>query len=467
MFRYGTLVSTAGHGKEEIQLMGKAMALSGMGGVTNLLEEKEVHSVSSTDLYRVNRIVVGGTVLFMTADGWAAVDPGRAKEQYPDFDIIPLTLGHTLITEGGEEEVTTLRPLSSSPDKELCCEISLDGNNTFYANGYLVHNKGGSSAPSTTTTVQKSEPPKYLQPYLTDIAQKAQQAYGQVPQGGFSGNLVADVDPLQRESLALQENVARGLEGFGDSTAAIAQQQTDRILSGDILAPINERFDPRSADTAGVIQAALDPLRQELTEQIIPGIQSQAIQQGAYGGTRQDVVTENALRDFSREAGNIAAGINYQDFARTEDQRFNDLLSIREFGPELEKINQAAILTAPEIQNQAVQQSLLPSTILNQVGSTERLFEQDLLDEAYNEYLLSLQTPFAGLGDYAGIVSGIPSGQITTGTANAIQPRGGSTFGNVLSGGLGGLGIASALSLSNPLTAGLGIGGAILGGLLG
>jgi len=459
MFKYNTRVLLPDRAISKIGELKLGQGVAGDGvntvkGITHL--EKPIGPV-----FKVNHTHIGGHTPIFTTRGWAMCQIEGASN-YPCLDIVELVEGMEIITDIGSEDVTTLEELSEEDALELgeFVEISLDSNHTFYADDYLVHNKGGSSQPEQTTTIQKSEPPAYLQPFLTDIAEKAQGAFGQVPQGGFSGDLVSPVNPLQTEALGIQEGIARGLGGFGDTTGQIADLQAQRVLSGDILAPLSERFDPRSAGTEGVIQAALDPVQDRLLEQIIPGIQSQAIQEGAFGGTRQDVTTGSALQDFTREAGNIAANIEFQDFARQEDQRFNDLLSIREFGPELEKINQAAALTAPEIANQGVQQELLPATLLGQAGEASRLFGQDEIDNLYQQYVLGTQTPFVGLDQYAALVNGTALGGTSTltGPRSAGISSGGGGIGGAIAGGLGGVGIGSALGLAPLGPAGIALG---------
>lgn len=369
-------------------------------------------------------------------------------------------------TTYGHKATTDIQELQTK-NTSIAVEISLDGDHTFVANGYLLHNKGGGGG--NQTTVQKSEPPAYLKPYLTDIARQAQQAYRDVPQGGFQGELTADPTGSQLSALQQQKDLANSLGDHGQATTQIAQRQSDQVLSGAFRDPLDNNFQTQSADTAGVIDAAIDPIQQRLVEQIIPQIQSQAIQDGAYGGTRQDVTTGNALQDFSREATNTAAMINYEDFARSEDQRFQDHLGRMQLTPELLKLEQAAALTAPEIANLGVQQQLLPSQLLNDAGSRERMFQQDAIDDLYQQYLLQTQTPFAGLDQYASIVSGTPSGQTSTLTG----PRSGGGGSSVLSGALGGAGLMAGAGSAGMLGAGalagpVGLaGGAILGGLLG
>ncbi len=445
----------------EVKLGDMVAGPKGPRPVTTLFKTREPNALHVLN----DRLILASSALVKSdlADIWLAVDPTLAREEYPTLSIKQLRIGDFVTTLFGAERVSELVRIQHDEPPEVLT-LGLQGpENAFYLNKYLVHNKGGGS--SGGTTVQTTEPPKFIQPYLKDIAGKAQDAFSLVPEGGFQGQLLAGVDPKQQEALGTQEDVARGLgtSGFGSQTQALADQNFQRILGGDILAPLSERFQSQSQDTSALIQASLDPVQDRLVNQIIPGIQSQAIQGGAFGGSRQDAVTGQALQDFSREAGNISAGINFSEQARTEDQRFQDLLSIREFAPELERINQAALLSTPSVADAAVQQQLLSGALLGEVGAADRGFAQQGLDAGYQQFLVDSASPFAGLDQYASILAGLPVGQTTTATGGGGGGGGGGGLAGGLSGALGGLGAAGALGLSNPITGALALGGGLLG----
>lgn len=330
--------------------------------------------------------------------------------------------------------------------------------------------KGGSSSGTTSggTTIQKTEPPAYLQPYLTDIASKAQAAYGQVPTGGFSGQLVATPTPGQLSAVDAQKTIAQNLtnSGFGNTTMDAANSQAQKLASGFYTAPLNNTFNPTALDTTAITNASIAPVLDKLQNTIIPTLQSNAISSGAYGGSRYFADMGQQINDnFTKEAANIAAQLGYGEQVRQQDQAFKGWQTNQQLSPELFKAEQAAALATPELTNSGVQQLLTPSSILNQAGTQEQLWNQDQLDQAYQQYLLDVAGPFAGLDQYASIVGGMPTGSTTTSTSTA--PRTNSSFlSGALGGGLGGYGLASALSLSNPWTAGLALGGGLLGGLL-
>lgn len=78
---------------------------------------------------------------FMTTNGWKALDPKLAlKEHKLNIEIGQLEIGDVLVTENGNVELKTLDFKSDRTDTQLYNFI-LDGDHTYYADGYLVHNK--------------------------------------------------------------------------------------------------------------------------------------------------------------------------------------------------------------------------------------------------------------------------------------------------------------------------------------
>lgn len=78
---------------------------------------------------------------FKTTEGWKAFNPSQAmKEHNLDIEIGQLELGDILITEKGFEELTSFDTKKDVPETQLYNFI-VDGDNTYYADGYLVHNK--------------------------------------------------------------------------------------------------------------------------------------------------------------------------------------------------------------------------------------------------------------------------------------------------------------------------------------
>jgi len=64
------------------------------------------------------------------------------------------------------------------------------------------------------------------------------------------------------------------------------------------------------------IEAAQRPIQRQYEEQIVPQVSSRAMQQGAYGGSREGIAQAQAARDHQRELADIStqmAGQNYEN----------------------------------------------------------------------------------------------------------------------------------------------------------
>ena len=76
----------------------------------------------------------------MTKEGWKAFDLDIAKSLNPDLDFAgTLKVGDVLIKTNGKEEV--LLKYSSRMEETTVYNLKVDGDSTYYADGYLVHNK--------------------------------------------------------------------------------------------------------------------------------------------------------------------------------------------------------------------------------------------------------------------------------------------------------------------------------------
>jgi hypothetical protein len=448
----------------DVKIGHKLKALSGHNIVRGVR-----HVLTSLPLWEVNENLIGisSDQLLYTTKGWMAVSVMLARKSYPDLDILPLDLGDALKTDEGTIICDYIKEIPLYDDV-ICVELEVSGDNTFIVNGHFVHNKGGSSAPSSTTTVTKTDPPAYLQPYLTDIAENAQNAYRQVPQGGFQGQLVATPVEAQMQSIQQQKDLAGSLSGVGQPTLQLADTLTDKVQSGSYTAGADKTFNSTNLATTDAVNSYLQPVLQNLQEKVIPGVQSEAINSGAYGGSRYFTEMGTQINDnFTTQANNIAAQLGYGEGVRQDANALEVFKTNQGLLADLQKNEITAALGQPSLVSAGIQNELVPSTLLSSAGTQEQLAAQDLLDQAYQQYLLDINAPFAGLDQYASLIGGIPGGTATaTGTmpksAGARNPLAGA-----IGGGLGAYGLGTALGFSSLAGPPGIIGGAILGGLLG
>ncbi len=78
---------------------------------------------------------------FMTTEGWKAFDPKLAMQEHKlDIYVGQLAVGDTLVTANGNIRLNSVSTKTDKSDTQLYNFI-LNGDNTYYADGYLVHNK--------------------------------------------------------------------------------------------------------------------------------------------------------------------------------------------------------------------------------------------------------------------------------------------------------------------------------------
>jgi len=77
---------------------------------------------------------------FKTTSGWKSIDPKKTAEENIGITVTALQVGDTLITENGKVVLKTIDSKNDKASTQLY-NFKLDGDHTYYADGYLVHNK--------------------------------------------------------------------------------------------------------------------------------------------------------------------------------------------------------------------------------------------------------------------------------------------------------------------------------------
>lgn len=218
---------------------------------------------------------------------------------------------------------------------------------------------GGGSAPSDTTQTTKPFPAQ--EKALTQLFGLSQGAFEQGPHQFFPGSTVAaqSGNTLAGQQLALDAIAPQSALGMAGARSVMAA------------------LDPNSAQS----QAIIDPMIANLQSKILPGIGSQAIQQGAFGGDRQRVQEQMAAEG--------TAG------AATSALLRNQL---------------AAMSALPGAQRGLLQPSMTAST----VGAQQQAYNQALINAARERYSFEQEAPETALDRLASRISGIQLGQIGT-----------------------------------------------------
>lgn len=265
--------------------------------------------------------------------------------------------------------------------------------------------KGGGQQSTGTQTV-RNEPAKFVAPFYEQAAQESQNLYNNFRPEYFSGSSYVPFSP--ETEVALQAQTQRAMNG--NPAVNMAQDQQAATIRGDYL-------------------SGSPQLQQELNN-----VQGRVNSQFATGGGYRGSANQEIL---ARELGDTV-NRNYQN------ER---------------SLQQNAALASPQFGAQ----DYLDIASLGEVGAKrEDLFGRQLQDQI-NRFQFAQEQDPAALDDYIRRLTGV-GGNFSTQNTTGTQPSvGGSPLGGILSGAQAGAGIAGALSMSNPWTAGITGLGAVLG----
>ena len=285
---------------------------------------------------------------------------------------------------------------------------------------------GGGETQSGEQTTATVAPWEGQQPYLQQIFSTASDLFGQGAPESYPGQTVANRDDAttQAENY-LQGYASNVLPGQIDSAQAAHQG----YFNPNFLTP------EANPNIQGFVEASIRPVTEQYQEQVLPSIQTAAQQNGAYGGIRQNLVTQQAGQDYLNTIGDISQ--------RTYFDAYN-----RNLGAQLQALGMAP---------QMAQLGTVPASLNAMVGQARQQYDQSLIDSAMQQWQMENQRPWDHLGRYLNLIQG-NYGSNQTRTGPPTQTGG---FPGFLGGAATGAGLANTLGLGSqwPL--------ALLGGIAG
>ena len=286
---------------------------------------------------------------------------------------------------------------------------------------------GGSSQPKETTQIVKNQNiPEWMQPYVTDVAQRAQ-AVSREGYQPFGGQRIAGfTDP---QTAAFTETAGLSRPGqFGDATRIYGDINTAQ--AGEFDAAAAEKY--MSPYQQNVTDIAIRKARDEADRQ--QGLaQLGAAGRGSSGGSRQAVMDAIRLRGLTESVGDIQAKGSQQAFGMAQQQFERD----RQAG-ELDRRAQFAQAQGLTGLGGATQRAdLTRLAAQGRAGGEQRGLQQQIYDQRYGDFLRQRDYPKEQLGWYSNIVRGLPAGTETSEIAYARQPSAAQQMGGLGIAGLG------------------------------
>jgi hypothetical protein len=323
----------------------------------------------------------------------------------------------------------------------------------------------GSSQPTTPDkTTQVAELPEWARGYakdalakgsaLTDINQNPYQQYG--------GERIAGFSPMQQQAFQGAANMQPSQQlGLGSDIAgaagigALGTNYQGRNFRGG-------QFDNQAAEqymnpyTQNVIDyQKSQALRDFQIAQ--PVRQAQAVQQGAFGGSRSAIVDAEAQRGLNSQLQGITATGQQAAFQNAQQQFNADQArrlqaqgmseSSRQYGAGLGMQGlQTGLQAAGQLgqlgQTQYGQQMGI-NQLQSQYGQQQQQQAQRPLDMAYQDFQNQQNYPYKQLGFMSDLIRGLPLGQQST---SSVYEAPGSTMGQLAGLGLGAYGISRMMA---------------------
>lgn len=336
---------------------------------------------------------------------------------------------------------------------------------------------GGGGQTSQQTSVQ--ELPEWAKPYAQSTLAKAESLTSQ-PYQTYNAPRIAGFSPLQQQAQQQAAGMAPA-EQLGTATSLAQAAGAGALGAGG--------YQPGQfyGGVFGGRQAAqyMNPyLEQSLAPQIAEaqrqaGIAStqqagQAVQSGAFGGSRFGLQQAELQRNLGQNISNIV-GQGYNNAFTQAQQQFNQDMArrmqaqqmgeqSRQFGANLglqglQTGLQAAGTLGNLGQTQYGQQMGI-NQLQNQYGGQQQALQQQGLSQAYQDFLNQQNYPYKQLGFMSDMIRGLPLGQQTT--AQMYQSPG-SMLGQLGGLGLGAYGLSRLMAKDGGLMESYADGGEIKG----
>lgn len=311
---------------------------------------------------------------------------------------------------------------------------------------------GGGGGPTQSTTVT-SNIPEYARPYVETMLGAAQkQSYKMDDQGNVTGfqpyiPYGATVDAQGNITNTAQDQAKAAVAGFAPMQEQAFRQTAGLQVPGQF--GIGSQFIGAGGFGAGNVaqqaagignqyfgmatnpyaqQAFMSPYMQNVVDvqkqeairdfqKQLPGMQAQAVRQGAFGGSRQAIEAAEARRNLNTQLGNIQATGSQKAFeAGQQAQQFGSNLGLQGLGTALQGTGQlasagTALGQMGERQLQA-QQGIIG--LQSQAGAQQQALEQQRVNQAIQNYALQQQNPMLQLSTMSSLLRGLPLQQATT-----------------------------------------------------
>lgn len=275
---------------------------------------------------------------------------------------------------------------------------------------------GGGGSPSNTSSSQTSIP-SYARPYVERLLGRAEPLTEQQYQT-YEGQRQAPFTPMQQQAFRGAETMQPSMQGaMGSDLAAQAGfgalgTQYNPYQTGQFTASTARQYmSPYMQNVVDIEkrEAARQSGQQRLANQ------AQATTQGAFGGARSAIVEAERQRNLGQQMGDIQArGLQsaYDQAANRFQQEQQLREQSRQYGAGLGMQGLQTALqsagTLGQLGGQQFQQGMDINKLQAQYGGLQQQRQQEILNQAYQDFLTQQQYPYQQLGFMSDLLRGLP-----------------------------------------------------------
>lgn len=300
------------------------------------------------------------------------------------------------------------------------------------------------------TVVQNSEqqtntPPSWAQPGLEELGARVTSIIPTIPGPMYTGDFLAQPSAYETQMPEQYNQLSQFIQGMVPTAMGAMDAATTPVNFNMTGSPQPGQFSGYDASAIQpVIQAAIAPAYRQLTEQILPSLQSSGMESGAYSSDRAlRTLPGMALDAWGRNAQEIGTGVAYQDFSDYQNRM------LQAYGLDTQRgLGEADVLSNrlslfPGLMDQVLKTQSGVTDAQAAAAAYDRQLRQSEIDNNLAKFDYGIKYPFQGLDVAAALLGNLatPWGTRTTnGTQTTSQGGGG--FGQLLQAGMG-LGMAA------------------------
>lgn len=302
--------------------------------------------------------------------------------------------------------------------------------------GRIIYGDGGDPAPAAPAQqTVKQDLPDWAIPYAQEVLGKGS-ALSQAPYQAYTGERIAQFTPLQQQAFqgagAMKPSAATG-----EAVTRALGTSYDPYATGQFGAQAGQYMDPYMQNVVDIQQ------REAQRQADIAGTQrgAQAVQSGAFGGSRQAIMDAEAARNLAMQKGDIQARGLQDAFSRGQTQ-FNTEQQLREQSRQYGAgLGLQGLQTALTGAGQQFQQGVDVNKLQADYGARQQQQVQNILGQQYEDFLAQKKFPYQQLEFQSNLLRGTPSG--STQSLYTAPP---STTSQVAGLGVAGLGLSKLLA---------------------